>query len=401
MKKKILFIISSLRCGGAEHALVSLLSAMDYEKYDIDLLVLNEKDMFYKSSIPEEVCLVKPDFSVRAVFEPTLGKIIACLYTGQISLFFIHIKRILRRYVKKEYTYKNFWSYYWMLYKDHIKEIDKQYDVAIGYLEGVSNYFCADKVIAKKKIGWIHTNYADSCQNEEMDREYFLKLDYLVTMSEPASSTLADVFPEYRDKIYTIHNILDEEHVIGMAKEFVALKKKDGEIILVSVGNVLPVKGYDMAVEACAKLVEYGIKVKWYVLGRKDRGREIEELIEKYSLQDIFVLVGMQKNPYKYINMADIYVQCSRYEGFSTTIREAKILCKPIVATNCQGISDQIENNINGTLVDINSDSIFKGILELIENPSKQEKYISKLEYEAQNFETAKREMDKLYQLLD
>lgn len=401
MKKKILFIISSLRCGGAEHALVSLLSVMNYEKYDIDLLVLNEKDMFYKSSMPEKVCLIKPDFSVRAVLEPSLKKIIECIYTGHASLFVMHVKRVLGKCVKKNQVYKNFWSHYWLHYKDYIKEMDKHYDVAIGYLEGLSNYFCIDKVSATKKIGWIHTNYADSNQNEEMDREYFSKFNYLVTMSEPASSTLMDVFPEYRDKICTIHNILDEQQVIEMAKESVALKKKDGVINLVSVGNVLPVKGYDMAVEACAKLVEYGIKVKWYVLGRKDRGREIEKLIEKYSLQDVFVLIGMQKNPYKYINMADIYVQCSRYEGFSTTIREAKILCKPIVATNCQGISDQIENNSNGTLVDINSESIFKGILDLIENPSKQEKYISKLEYEAQYSETIKREMDKLYQLLD
>ena len=67
MKKNILFIISTLRCGGAEHALVSLLNVFDYEKYNVDLLILCQEGMFYRKEIPEQVNVIQPDLSISAV----------------------------------------------------------------------------------------------------------------------------------------------------------------------------------------------------------------------------------------------------------------------------------------------------------------------------------------------
>lgn len=402
-KRHILFIISTLRCGGAEHALVSLLNVIDYSKYDVELLVLCENGMFYKENVPENVRMIEPDFSVRAVMEPTIENLMKCIVKGRWNLFFIHISRIFLNLLRKNKIQGNFWSYYWNNYGKHIRMLnEKKYDVAIGYLEGTSNYFCIDKVNADRKIGWMHTNYIDSGQNKEMDRGYFKEFDYLVTMSEPASDTLKKAFPEYEQKIHTIHNILDEKQVLEWAREPVeGIEQEFDGITLVSVGNILPVKGYDMAAEACAKLVATGKKIRWFIVGRKDKAEEIEKLIEKYQIQDSFILVGMKQNPYSYIQLADIYVQCSRYEGFSTTIREARVLCKPIVATDCQGINDQIKNGINGTLVNMNAESIFNGILELIDNPEKSRSYESTLKEELLAADDTVNELNKLYQLLD
>ena len=111
-------------------------------------------------------------------------------------------------------------------------------------------------------------------------------------------------------------------------------------------------------------------------------------------------MLGMKKNPYKYMNAADIYVQCSRYEGFSTTIREAKMLCKPIVATDCQGINDQIENGINGTLVGMNAESICQGILKLANNKKIMEAYMTKLMEDSKNETDMNVELKKLYDLI-
>lgn len=400
-KKDILFIISTLRCGGAEHALVSLLNVFDYTKNNVDLLVLCENGMFYKEDVPGNVNMVEPDLSVRGVLEPTSQNMLKCLKAGRWNLLGMHTCRILKNYIKKP-RYKNFWSYYWQEYSGYIKGLTKKYDVAIGYLEGLSNYFCIDKVKADLKIGWVHTNYADSSQNKEMDKKYFKEFDYLVTMSEPASETLATVFPEYAKKIYTIHNILDKKQVLRMAEEPIAEWDENFKgLTIASVGNILPVKGYDMAVEACARLVEAGQNIKWYVVGRKDKSKEIEELIERYHLQQRFILIGPQKNPYPFMKKADIYVQCSRYEGLSTTIREAKTLCKPIVATNCQGINDQIEDRKNGSLVDVNVQSIFQGIMELIEHPETRKGYQENLKQELIKDNETKKELEKLDCLLN
>ncbi|MGF0101181.1 glycosyltransferase [Bariatricus sp. SGI.019] len=401
MKKDILFIISTLRCGGAEHALVSLLNVFDYNKYNVDLLVLCEKGMFYKENIPKPVNIVRPDLSEKAILEPSINIMVKCLLTGHWKYIYIHIKRLLKNYFRTSEIKGNFWSNYWKDYQKYIIPLEKKYDVSIGYLEGLSNYYCIDKVYAKRKIGWMHTNYLDSNQNYEMDQIYFNQFDYMVTMSEPATDTLKKAFPELQKRIHTIHNILDEKEVLRLAKEKVedVEKNKDG-ITIVSVGNILPAKGYDMAVEVCAKLIENGKNIKWYIVGREDQKDKINVLINKFHVEDSFILLGMKKNPYKYIEMADIYVQCSRFEGFSTTIREAKLLCKPIVATNCQGINDQIINGKNGKLVEGNVDSIYTGILEVINHEELRKSFEKTLKDNVKRSDDTKKELKKLYELI-
>lgn len=400
-KKNILFVISTLKCGGAEHALVSLLNVMDYSRYNVDLMILCETGMFYKEKIPKEVNVIQPDISVRAVLEPTINNMLKCVKLGKWKYIIMNLKRILFNFLKREKIVSNFWSNYWMRYGSYVNPMEKKYDVGIGYLEGLPNYFCIDKVNAKCKIGWMHTNYADSSQNKDVDKKYFPKFDYMVTMSEAASETLKIEFPEIKNRIYTIHNVLDETEVKEMAKEEVKnIKKERNQFNIVSVGNVLPVKGYDMAVKACAELIKSGVNLKWYVVGRQDQVEEIENLIEKYHLQDIFILVGTKKNPYKYMNIADIYVQCSRYEGFSTTIREAKLLCKPIVATNCQGIKEQIKNGVNGSLAELNVESIYNEILRLVKDEKLRNTYIRNLQESMKKNDDTKIELEKLYKLI-
>lgn len=401
MKKDILFIISTLRCGGAEHALVSLLNVLDYKKYNVDLMILCREGMFYRNAIPEQVNVIEPDLSISAVLEPTMKNMLHCLKKCELTYIWMHTKRIIGRILNNKGVQGNIWSNYWKKYGRYVHCLEKEYDASIGYLEGLSNYFCIDKVSAKCKIGWIHTNYTDSAQNKKMDQEYFPKFDYMVTMSEPASETLKREFPEISNQIHTIHNILDKKEVMHLAQEYVEeIEKKDEEIVLVSVGNILPAKGYDMAVEACKKLVQSGAKIKWYIVGREDQAETIKKKIEEYNLKETFILLGMKKNPYKYMNISDIYVQCSRYEGFSTTIREAKMLCKPIVATDCQGINDQIENGINGTLVDMNAESICQGILELVNDKKIMEEYTTKLMEDSKNENDMNIELKKLYDLI-
>lgn len=67
MKKKILFVINSLGCGGAEKSLVSLLSLMDYQRYDVDLLMFNPGGMFM-SLLPQAVHVL-PSLLICAIVQ--------------------------------------------------------------------------------------------------------------------------------------------------------------------------------------------------------------------------------------------------------------------------------------------------------------------------------------------
>ena len=64
-----------------------------------------------------------------------------------------------------------------------------------------------------------------------------------------------------------------------------------------------------------------------------------------------FVLAGKQMNPYPYIKACDIYVQPSRYEGKAVTVREAQILGKPVVITRFPTSSSQLEEGVDGIII--------------------------------------------------
>ena len=55
--KKLLFVMNTLECGGAEKALISILENIDYKKYEVDLVIFKHKGTFL-TSIPSNVNLI-------------------------------------------------------------------------------------------------------------------------------------------------------------------------------------------------------------------------------------------------------------------------------------------------------------------------------------------------------
>ena len=169
-----------------------------------------------------------------------------------------------------------------------------------------------------------------------------------------------------------MYNIVSPSIINEMAKEKIDIN--NAEINLVTVGRLNYQKGYDMAIEACKKLVEKGYDIKWNILGEGEERANLEGLIKKYNLQDRFILLGIKENPYPYVQNADIYVQTSRFEGKSIAIDEAKILNKPILVTNFTTVRDQISDGVNGIIVDMNVDSIVDGLETLIKDSNLRNK---------------------------
>ncbi len=105
---------------------------------------------------------------------------------------------------------------------------------------------------------------------------------------------------------------------------------------------------------------------------------------KKYQLENNFELLGIRENPYPYLKNADIVVQPSRYEGKSMVLDEAKILCKPIVVTNYETVKDQITEN-EGLIVHMDAESLCKGIIKMIDEHEKYEKFLEKHNYSNEN----------------
>lgn len=361
--KKILFIMSNLNCGGAEKALVSLLKTIDYSQYEVDLLLFRHEGIFLKQ-VPEEVNILPEPFGYKYYDMSSIKAIKELLKQGRIGDAIRRIKAIFI-YKSEKDTYRcgqKVWPYISKMFG----KLNKKYDVAIGYLENNPIYYCVDNVDAKKKIGFIHNDYDKLGLNPIGDRIYFNKLDNIVTVSEECAEVLKNRFQENKDKVRVMYNIVSPSIINEMSREKIDIK--NAEINLATVGRLNYQKGYDMAIEACKKLVEKGYDIKWNVLGEGEERVNLESLIKKYKLQDRFILLGIKENPYPYVRNADIYVQTSRFEGKSIAIDEAKILNKPILVTNFTTVRDQISDGVNGLIVDMDVESIVEGLESLIKD---------------------------------
>lgn len=156
MRKSVLFIMNKLVCGGAEKSLISVLQSIDYSKYKVDLFLFKHEGIFL-SKLPKEVNLLPEPENYKYFDMPFKKSLIELIKNKKYKIAY---NRIVLGYLAK--TEKNgalveqrFWNYL----ARSIDEINKQYDVAIGFQEKNPIYYCVKKVKADRKIGWIHTDY--------------------------------------------------------------------------------------------------------------------------------------------------------------------------------------------------------------------------------------------------
>mgnify|MGYP006357841521 CR=1 FL=1 len=88
-------------------------------------------------------------------------------------------------------------------------------------------------------------------------------------------------------------------------------------------------------------------------------------------MEEHFILLGNQKNPYTYIKSSDICVQPSSYEGFSLVVYEEKYLKKPVVCTGIKSNFEMIADGENGLIINRDSNSIYQAVKYLLDNPEK------------------------------
>lgn len=379
MKKKVLFVISTLYNGGAERSLVSLLQTMDPNEYEIDLLLFKKMGMFLEQ-VPEYVNIRTIPEELKNLYEDNKNnkgyyKYIRLISTGISTL--LSKSYVGQRQIRWKYAYSKL-----------IKQEEKKYDVAIAYMEGEPVYYVVDKVNADKKIAWIHNDYTNLGCNPKFDDRCFSKVDNIVSVSEKCVEILKDTFPQYKNKISYIPNLTSSKTIKSMAEKFYPTEYDSTENILLSIGRLNNQKGFDIAIDAAKELADKGYNFKWMIIGDGSLENELKKQIQANNLQSKVFLLGAKENPYPYIKNCDVFVQTSRFEGKSIALDEAKILAKPILVTNYPTAKDQLTNGKEGIIVDLDPQSIAKGLAELIDNKNTREglsNYLNKFEYGNEN----------------
>lgn len=391
-----------LEIGGAETALIGLLQAMDYTKYDVDLFLHAHRGEMIQF-IPKEVNLL-PEIKEYAHIECPMKQ---AFFDGCWGVFYGRLKAkwLTRRYKNKkgisesvaglQYVAKCVSPFLPRLY-DY-----GEYDFAISFLH--PHNYVLSKVKAKKMICWIHTDYSKIDINTELELPIWSAYDSIISISSEASKTFLNVFPSLDSKVVVMENIFSPEFVRQRA-ELIAIEevakempKEEGVINLLSVGRFCEAKNYDNVPDICNR-VNSQLSVRWYLIGWGNDESLIRQKIEEAGMKDSVFLLGKKDNPYPYIKSCDIYVQPSRYEGKSVTVREAQMLCKPVVVTNYPTASSQIKDGVDGKIVPMDNESCAQGLAEFIMNTELQEQITEYLHTHDYGNET---EVEKLYKLID
>ena len=370
--------MSSLRQGGAERSLVNLLQALDYDKYDIDLLLFQREGAFL-SLVPEQVNLIGG------------GEEMTCLYAMQKKdrlnprhpilsaehYLFTYLARKRTQSLEESRQYR--WVKY---YQKRIPALTKEYDVAASYLQCEQLYYLVDKVKAKRKLAWIHTDYSKVLTDRAVDLTYFKQVNGVVSISDECVNILKELFPPIADRCYMLPNINSSEVIKRLSAEFYPeeYQNTDDVLKLVSVGRVVQLKGFDMAVDAAAVLKKQGVDFKWFIVGDGPLRSELTLAAQKQGLEDNILFVGLKSNPYPYVANADIMIQTSRYEGKSVVLDEAKILGKPIVSTDYTTVHDQVNEN-EGIITQMSGEAIAEGIQKMIGEKERVSDYLNAHEY--------------------
>lgn len=383
MKKRLLFVISALETGGAEKSLVNLLNQMDYEKYDVDLLLFKRQGVFLKQ-VPDKVNIIEAPYDLYCLFNPPKKRKDYFLAFKQSLIRFIG--SIYKRIFYSDKFFLGMQARWDLFYKKSIGMLPGMYDVAVSYMDGESMYYVAEKTSAKRKITWVHNDYRSMQLSPQKDYPYFCAFDQVITISDECVKIWQDCFPNLKNRIQCIPNITSTEFARRMAGAFYPEEYKDTKNakILLSIGRLSQQKGFDIAVDAAQILKAKGLKFKWFVIGQGELKEALQEQIKKNEVEDCFVLLGVRENPYPYIANADVLVQSSRFEGKSVVLDEAKILSKPLVVTNYPTVHDQIIDGREGIITEIKPDAISSGIISILEDNalySDIERYLKEHEY--------------------
>ena len=315
-KPKILVLMHYLELGGAEMALIGLLNALDPERVDVDLFIYSHQGPLMKF-IPEWVNLL-PEVKEYSMIERPMGE---ALRNGQ---FGVVAGRLLARMRHKRHIRKarftgddgSIMQYVGNCVTPMLPKINPEveYDLCISFL--TPHNIGRDKVRARKRLAWIHTDYSTVHVNAALELPVWGAYDYIAAISPEVHSSFIRTFPALKSKVVDIENILSSDFVRQRAEETDVKAEFSGSVNLLSIGRFCTAKNYDNVPDIARRIVESGHPdLKWYIIGYGGDEALIRRKISEAGMEEHVILLGKKENPYPYIKACDIYVQPSRYEG--------------------------------------------------------------------------------------
>lgn len=395
--KNILIASYDMEVGGVERSLASMLEHFDYERHSVDVMLYRHKGDFMHFLSPNANLI--DEIAEYTTFRKSIGEILRDRqYRIGLSRLASKLNAQLLGKLRKfsepgYYQMQLMWKYA----LPYLPKLQKQYDVAISYLW--PHDFVAEKVHARRKIAWIHTDYSNVETDVPLDLRVWNQFDRIIAVSEACKASFLGKYPTLEPKVMVIENITSPEFIKGMAvQEAAEPVGSDSRFKIMTVARLSHAKGIDNAVRALKLLRDKGYdNLAWYVVGYGGDEELILQLIKEHQLEDRFILLGKKTNPYPFMKAADLYVQPSRYEGKAVTVTEAQILGKPVLITNYPTAGSQVEHEVDGFICDLGIEGIAEGIERLYKEQELRSQLIDNIK--DRDYSNA-HELEKLYRLI-
>ncbi len=381
MKKRVLFVNDEMVIGGVSRVLINLLNQLDYDKYDVDVLILHPRGEML-SLLPKSVNVIYG----TSFFNVVDITILELIKSGKLSLVLKKIKMFLL--IKSGFIFNS-------IKRQRKKMLKKQYDVEVAFKEGFCSLFVAsgDSI---KKINWIHADYKVKNYSPLYNRVLIKTLnqfDHHIAVSKVAAASYQEVYQ--LNHVGCIHNFIQVDEIIEKAKEEVSYR--DDLFTCISVGRLHPQKRYDRFIRAHAEMISQGYQFKSYIVGDGELKEELVKLIKELNVEDSFILLGQKENPFSYVKQADVFVLSSLYEGLPTVVYESLILSTPVLSLEVAGIDEQIQDGY-GWVYENTQENLNEGLKYVLDHKEEVLSCKKNLESYQYDNEKIKQEIDELFQ---
>jgi len=344
-KISILFVIDGLEFGGGERTFLQLIEGLPQNQYNIHVAT-----------------------SPRGTFSDVLIK------KGEKPIPINLMKRLsigtLQRLIK----------------------IIKENNINIIHSQGARTDFCSRMAtrLLKSKVGVVNTiampveGYDVGLLRKKIysffDRFSERYVDYFIVISDALKKFLIDKHKIPPKKIFKIYNgiELNEYHPDNSDKSSMKIRKEFGidkdEFLIAGIGRLVWQKGFEYLIKAASEVLKEYPSAKFLIVGEGPLKDSLREKCRKLDIEDKIIFAGFRSNIKEILTSIDILVMPSVREGFPMVTLEAMAMAKPIVATDINGIREQIDHDENGLLIPPEDpEAIADAIIFLFNNKEKSE----------------------------
>lgn len=249
-------------------------------------------------------------------------------------------------------------------------KIIKEKKVEVIHTHSFNGHFYGTLVAKLLGVRSIHTEHSlisDEIWYQSFINKLIGRFNYkIVAVSELVYESIIQNKIYNKNKTCIINNGVDTAYFNSCIsnEEKKELKKQIGinekDFVLTTVAGFRVEKNHNAFLDIFREIVNDNINIKWLLVGDGYLRKEILQKIKDLNLENNVICLGLREDIKEILNITDIFVLPSKYEGLSLALLEAMACNNTAVVTNVGGNGQLIKDGVNGFLVELNDLGCYK-----------------------------------------